>query len=159
MKSLLCLSLMLSSGVVVLGQGQSAKQPFVITISPVSQTLRVGSEVTITVHLKNTSSKELDLSANISDLTNTDPNYTYEVHDGNGRLVARKAYAHPELANGRAVFQTVKPGESVSDKEPISRLLEMRKPGRYVVQISRPISNDEKDGIVKSNKIVVTVTP
>jgi len=106
----LCLLLLMTSGVFSLGRSQSAKQPFAITISPESQTVRTGSEAEITVHLKNTSDRELDISANISDLTGVDPNYTYEVRDSSGSLVPRRAYKHPELATGHAVLRTVAPG-------------------------------------------------
>jgi len=150
------LLLLITSGVFSLGRSQSAKQPFVITISPESQTVRTGSEAEITVHLKNTSDRELDLSANISDLTGVDPNYTCEVRDCSGRLVPRRAYKHPELATGSAVFRTIQPGESVADTEPIGRLLDLSKPGKYVIQVFRRISRDETE--VKSNKITLTVS-
>lgn len=153
------LLLLMTSGVFSLGRSQSTRQPFVITISPESQTVRAGSEVEVTVHLKNTSDRELDLSANISGLTGVDPNYTYEVRDSSGSLVPRRAYKHPELATGHPVFpRTVGPGESVADREPISRLLDLSKPGNCVIQVFRRISKDEKDGNVKSNKVVLTVT-
>ena len=152
------LLLLMTSGVFSLGRSQSPKQPFVITISPESQTVRSGSEAEITVHLKNTSDRKLDLSANISDLTGVDPNYTYEVRDSSGNLVPQRTYKHPELATGHAVFRTVQPGESVTDSEPIGRLLDVSKPGKYVIQVSRRVSKDEKDGEVKSNKITLAVS-
>lgn len=114
----------------------------------------------VTVHFKNTSNQELNHNANISNLTEVDPNYIFEVRDHSGALVPRKVYEHPELANGHVVFLTLKPGESVTDTEPISRLLDLRRPGKYVIQVSRRVNaNDEKDGVVKSNKLIVTVVP
>ena len=122
--------------------------------------VKAGAEVAVTVHFKNTSNQELNHNANISDLTGVDPNYIFEVRDGSGALVPRKVYEHPELANGHAVFLTVEPGEGVTDTEPISRLLDLSRPGKYVIQVSRRINaNDEKDGVVKSNRVTVTVTP
>ena len=150
--------LIMSSGMFAIGQSQSAKQPFVIAIAAESQAVNVGSEVAVTVRLKNTSNHELDFSANISDLTGVDPNYTFEVWDGEGRPVSRRVYAHPELATGHAVFRTVKPGDSIVDTEPVSRLLDVRKPGKYVIQVSRH-TGEADESVVKSNKITVAVTP
>ena len=100
----------------------------------------------------------MDISANISDLIGVDPNYTYDVRDSSGRLVPRRAYKHPEFATGHAVLRTIRPGESVADTEPIGRLLDLSKPGKYVIQVSRRVSKNEKDGDVRSNKITLGVS-
>jgi hypothetical protein len=151
------LRLLLLATSAVYGFGESATQPFVITISSDSQAVGAGSDVAITVRLKNTSNRELDLSANISSLTGVDPNYIYDVRDGSGSSVPRKVYEHPELATGHVVFRTVKPGESMSETEPIGRLFDLSKRGKYTIQVSRRVSEHEKDGVVKSNAITVTV--
>ena len=123
------LRLLLLATSAVYGFGESATQPFVIAISSDSQAVGAGSDVAITVRLKNTSNRELDLSANISSLTGVDPNYIYDLRDGSGNSVPRKVYEHPELATGHVVFRTVKPGESMSETEPIGRLFDLSKRG------------------------------
>jgi hypothetical protein len=41
----------------------------------------------------------------------------------------------------------------------ISLLYDLSQPGAYTVQLSRTLSDDPKDGVVKSNAITVKVTP
>jgi hypothetical protein len=41
----------------------------------------------------------------------------------------------------------------------ISRLYDLSQPGDYTIQLSRAVSDDPKNGVVKSNVITVTVTP
>jgi hypothetical protein len=41
----------------------------------------------------------------------------------------------------------------------VSRLHDMSRPGQYVIQVSRYVSDNLKDGVLKSNIITVTVTP
>ena len=41
----------------------------------------------------------------------------------------------------------------------ISRFHDLTRPGNYEVQLSRVISNDEKNGLAKSNKITITIAP
>ena len=41
----------------------------------------------------------------------------------------------------------------------IGRLHDLIQSGRHTIQLSRIVSADSKDGVVKSNTITVTVTP
>jgi hypothetical protein len=41
----------------------------------------------------------------------------------------------------------------------ISPRYDPSQPGEYVIQLSRPISDDPKNGVVKSDKLTITVTP
>jgi len=151
--------LIAASALSAMGQNRSGEQSFVITVSPDSQVARTGSDVVITVRFENRSRQELDFSANISDNTGVDPNYTYDVRDSRGNLVPRRVYPHPELATGHAVLRKVAPGESVSDTEPIGRLSDMSKPGKYSIQVLRHVPDGKRGQVVRSNKITVTVIP
>jgi len=64
-----------------------------------------------------------------------------------------------ELATGRAVFRTLKAGTSITDEINLNRLDDFSRPGQYTIQVSRPVSENPKDGVVKSNEIHVSVTP
>jgi hypothetical protein len=152
-----CSLLIWISALSALGLTQTDKAAFRITISTDHPIVMQESDVTITVHLKNTSDQTLDLSANISDLTAVNPNYLYDVRDMQGNLAPRRVYKHPELATGHAIFRTVGPGGSVRDSEPIGRLFDMSKPGQYVIQVSKSVPGSDR--VVKSNKITVTVNP
>ena len=53
--------------------------------------------------------------------------------------------------------RTLKPGESVSNITNVARWPDFSKPGEYVIQVSRHVNDDEKQGVVKSNTITITV--
>ncbi|HEY2822693.1 MAG TPA: hypothetical protein VGJ06_16735 [Candidatus Acidoferrum sp.] len=143
-----------------LGQERPSRKPFTIVISTNVQTIEVASGVWIRVNLTNTSSRSLDTSANISDLTGTDPNFIFDVRDSDGNSVPKRVYEHPELATGRAILgRLIKPGASLTEDQDISRLYDMSHPGAYVIQVSRRASEFKKDGVVKSNKITVRIVP
>jgi hypothetical protein len=159
MRTLFALLLTGACGVFAIGQGQSAKQPFAIVISAVESTVKARSSVPIRVQMTNTSSQDLDASGNWSDLTGADPNYVFDVRDSAGKLAPKRVYEHPELQFGKAIFRTVGPGGSITDTPDISRQYDLSRPGKYVIQVARRVPDNPKDGVVKSNKITVTVVP
>jgi len=144
-------------GALLLRAEPAPAPPFIIVISTDTPTVKTGSVVSVKVQLKNTSTRDLDASANISSLTGVDPNYIYEVRDNNGDLVAKKVYEHPEFATGHAILRIVKPGETITDEQPIGRLFDMGKPGKYTIRVSRHVAG-EKSNVVESYKISVNVT-
>jgi hypothetical protein len=142
------------------GQDRSVKQPFAIVISAEEQTLKAGSTVSIKVRLTNTSSQPLDASGSFSDLTGLDSNFLFDVRDNQGHLAPKRIYRHSELAGGHAILdRIVRPGETLTENQDISRLYDMTKPGKYVIQISREIPKEMGGGVVRSNTVAVTVTP
>jgi hypothetical protein len=138
---------------------RTARPPFTIIISAEKPSMKVGSDLMIRIHLTNVSDHDLDVSANINDIAGTDPNYVYEVRDSGGNLVPARVYAHPELATGHAVFGTVKPGESTTIVQDLNRVVDIRRAGKYTVQVSRPIPGRTSESLVRSNKITVTLGP
>jgi hypothetical protein len=83
MRSCALILLIVSSIVALaLGQSEATKYPIAITISAENRVVKAGFEASIMVRLENTSRRELDHSANINDHTGVDPNYTYDVRDG-----------------------------------------------------------------------------
>ena len=154
---MLGLRLFVTGAVLAVGWEQPVSQPFSIVISTRKPVVKVGSEVPVKITLTNNSNRELNTSANISDLTGVDPNYSYEAHDSRGNPVKMKRHEHPELAFGHAIFGSVKPGESVTTVQDISRLLDVDTPGKYVIQVSRRVPDPKNGALVKSNKIVITV--
>ncbi len=134
--------------------------PFTLVISSEAKSVKVGSAVEIKLSLTNDSAQDIDASANISDLTGVDPNFIFEVRDAAGMLVAKRRYEHPELATGHAMLnRVIKPGKTLEETADIGRLYDMSRPGEYNIQASRRSSENEKDAVVKSNKIRITVTP
>ncbi len=153
------LTFVLISATVAFAGNQAAKAPFTIELSTDQPAVKAGSEVSIKVHLTNTSKRVLDCSGTISNLTGVDPNYVFEVRDEGNSAVPLRVYEHPELATGQPVSRSLKPGESFTDEQEVSRLIDMSRPGKYSIQVARRISDDKKDGVIKSNAITVTVTP
>jgi hypothetical protein len=141
-------------------QFRATNTPFALVISSEAKSVKAGSAVEIKVSLTNHSAQDIDASANISDLTGVDPNFIFEVRDAAGILVAKRGYEHPELANGHAMLnRAIKPGKTLEETADIGRLYDMSRPGEYNIRASRRASENENDGVVKSNKIKITVTP
>lgn len=144
---------------VLVQESFAASQPFTMSLSTEKTVVKAGADVWVKVHLTNTSSRDMDLSASINDMIGIDPNYNIDVRDMSGNPGAKKHHDHMNLATGHGVFRSLKAGDSVTDEINVGRLYDFSTPGRYTIQISRQISENAKDGSVKSNAIRVTVTP
>jgi hypothetical protein len=138
---------------------QTANGPITIVISSASPIVKGGDGVLIKVQLTNNSAEDLDASANINSAIGVDPNYEYDVRDSKGSEVSRRTYRHSEHVTGHAIFRTLKPGETITDVEPLGRLVDMDKAGKYTVQVSRNVPRNDGAVVVKSNKLTITVSP
>jgi len=135
--------------------GKPAQEPFSITITAVTPEVEVGSPVEIRIRLVNNSNHDIDQSGLYAyGLLN--PNYQYDVRTENGRPVRPKKLEGPII--GSFVAGSVKQGAAVEQSTVISAAYDLP-PGKYFIQLARPISQNPKDGVVKSNKITITVTP
>jgi hypothetical protein len=120
--------------------------------------VKAGSGVSVNGRLTNISNPPLDTSGCYCGPSGLDSYLTCEVRDDKGHLAAKRVYPHPELATSSAILErTVKPGESLAGSQDISRLYDMSRPGKYVIQASRPVSDAKDAYVVKSNKVTVTV--
>ena len=135
----------------------AVEQPFTLTISAPTQSVKAGSDVWVVVKIANHSTETLDESGSISDMTGLDPNLVFDVRDTRGNLIAKKVYEHPELATGRPVNRSIGPGETLAEQQNISRLYNIAAPGSYVVQVSRSRSGGPASRVVKSNKVTIVV--
>jgi hypothetical protein len=148
---------------------QTAKPPFTAIIGvenlgsqtgPNSYTVKTGSDVFIKVHLTNISKHKLSLGYDKDSRTNVDFLHQYEIRDGNGDLAQKRKVNHPEIGSTGHGWpaRILKPGESMDiTGDFVSRLFDLGKLSQYTVQLSRAVSDDPKDGVVKSNTITVTV--
>jgi hypothetical protein len=134
---------------------QAKNPPFKIAITSAPATVVSGAEVSIKVSLTNTSDHDVRggvgyTRGNIASI------FRFEVRDEHGKLVPKRIYPHPELEGvGTVRFGTIPPGETVTEDQEVSALYDMRKPGKYTIQVWK---RDPKYDI-KSNKVTVTVTP
>jgi len=140
-----------------LAQKQPAKTPFTLALSCETAITTLGSDVWVKVRWTNTSDRGLDASANILDATNIDPNFLFELFDENGHPVPKKIYRFPQTS-GHAEFGTLNVGESVTHDVNLLRLFELKRPGKYTVQVSRAIPAALGGGSVKSNILTISVT-
>jgi hypothetical protein len=141
---------------VVMGQGGSAQDPFSIVIRAPKTVVRAGMPVEIRIRMTNRSDREIVPLAFYS--LGADIAYKYEVRDKSGKHVANKTIFHPIYASG--FDRSLKRGESADEESSlVSDVRDMSAPGQYTIQVSRTVSENPKDGIVRSNTITVTVTP
>jgi uncharacterized membrane protein len=119
----------------LLGQ-QVEKAPFRIAIAAENQTVTAGEDVWIKVSITNLSKQNLDDSGGIRNRTRIDPNLLFEVRDETGKPVPKRIYSHPELDTGSPVNRSIAPGETFTEEQSVNALYEMRKPGKYVIQVS-----------------------
>jgi hypothetical protein len=155
----------------VIAQTPSAEipeRPFTATIqaeSPATKTgeesftLKVGSELFVTVHLTNVSKHNLAFDYD-KDSTGISFAHLYEVRTSQSKSAEKRNISHPEIVSTGHGWpdRVLKPGESMDiSGDHISGLYDLTHPDVYTIQLLRAIRDDPKGGFVKSNTITVTV--
>ena len=146
-----CMLLVLSFGFCQ----QEGQAPFKISIATEKSTVIAGADVLITVSLTNISNQSVEEGAMYMDGIGLDSTFRFEVRGEDGKLVPQRVYPNEELRSGHVRFRTIPAGRTLTQPQPVSALFDMRKPGKYTVQVWRPDPNYE----IKSNVITITVTP
>jgi len=138
---------------------QEAQKPELgIKISAPAE-VKAGSDVYITIVMTNFSDHPVDCSAWY--VNGTDRRFRVDVRDSHGNSMKRPD-VHPEMMPGslQGLGSTLQPGESTGPlQDRISWANDLSQPGVYTVQVSRVVANDEKNGLVKSNTISLTIAP
>jgi hypothetical protein len=141
--------------------------PFSIAISPLQQSIAAGTEVKVEIALKNISNREIYLSKS-NGRSQAEFVFVVEAHNDAGepapeteyqRRVMRRETTKRNVLFWSEIILNLKPGEILQDEAIVSNLYDLSRPGRYLIQVSRRVSDNPKDGVVKSNIIAVTVTP
>jgi hypothetical protein len=151
MTALYCFFLIVSFA---LGQ-QPNNPPFKIAVAAESPIVGAGSDVSIKVTLTNISDHDVNEGVAYMSGIDLDSTFRFEVRDNHEKLVPKRIYPHPELATGSVRFRTIARGETYTQDQLVSALYDMRKTGKYTIQVWR---RDPKYDI-KSNIVTVTVTP
>ena len=128
--------------------------PFKIAISTDKTTVVAGDDVVVDVSLTNTTNKDVEEGVMYKQGISLDSTLRFEVRDDRGKLVAKRTYPHEELRPGSVNFRTIQSGQTLTQPQPVSALYDMRKPGRYTIQVWRRHPDYE----IKSNIVTVTVT-
>ncbi len=145
---------------------QASQQPFVIRIHANQPQVQAGDPVDINLTMSNFSDHLIDCTARYRDSRTIDMNYQYDVLDEDG-LPAPKIESKAPSAT---VPCTLKPMNSRYFGALLSELYDFSVPGKYSIQVSRPVWGDDQrpgtgravqddQAVVKSNTIVVTVLP
>lgn len=170
MKSLLSWVLCVFCMAWVFVAAQTAKSPFVVTISAEapaanigaeSYEVKAGSDVFIKVRLTNTSKRKLRLGDDADSRTGVDFFNRYEIRDSSGNFAGKRRIRHPEIGSTGHGWpaRIIKPTESLTvASDCISGLYDLAKPGKYTIQLVRDASGNPKDGEVRSNVITLMVT-
>ncbi len=138
--------------VIVMGQNTSAQGPFSIVINAPKTVVPTGTPVEIKIRMTNRSDRKIAFYSLRADIA-----YEYDVRNKSGGRVAANIF-HPVYASRIDTF--LKRGESTPEESSlVSDICDMREAGQYTIQVSRRVSENPRDGIVKSNSITVTVTP
>jgi hypothetical protein len=145
-------------------KGRSAKAgdghaSFQIEISAPSDEVQLGADARIVITLSNLAEHQI-LFAHRPGMNHPEFSYTFHVRNAAGRVVEETAYAresrmHPET-EGRTV-DYVQPGQSVTLTAHLARLVNLSRPGRYTVQVSR--RDPASQAVVESNEITLNVVP
>jgi hypothetical protein len=138
-------------------QASTANASFSIAITPVHPNVTARDDVWIELTIKSLTDRSIVLGSSTDGNTNMDPNFVVEVTDEFGNPVPKVKYPVPP--SGHPVSRTLDPGATMTEQEPVSRMFDMSKPGKYTIQASGPITDPPEASIVKSNKITVTVSP
>ena len=140
---------------------------FSITINTFQSNVKTGSEIRITILLKNVSDHEIEIPRTLGE-NRGDSFHTLEVRDNRGNVTPktqlRREIEEHGTANGQIVFQggsvftqVLKPTETIREGIVVTNIFDLTKPGKYTIQCQR--FDEESKTIVKSNMITVTVTP
>jgi hypothetical protein len=132
---------------------------FEIEISAPSDEVQLGADARIVITLSNVAEHQI-LFAHRPGMNNPEFSYTFHVRNAAGRAVEETAYGrdsrmHPE-SEGRTV-DYVQPGQSVTLTARLARLVNLSRPGRYTVKVSR--RDPESQAVVESNEITLNVVP
>jgi hypothetical protein len=156
---MLILFLMVGSSLATNAQSENAAKskpinpPFALSISS-EPVFALGSAVEVRIRLTNTSAHEIHGSAmNVDGFAIS---YNYDVRDQSGNKLEQKPFDQSRRIGGPTF--TLKPGQTQGDSTNLSEYYDIS-PGKYTVQLSKPVSDEPRAEVVKSNKISVTVTP
>jgi len=132
-------------------------EPVKIGITPESSTVVAGADVVIKLSLTNISHQPLYEGVMYMDGIYLDTSFRFDVRDGSGNLVSKRIYPYEELRTGKVIFRTIYAGETLTQDQRVSARYDMRKPGKYTIQVYRQLLYDPND-VIKSNIVTVTVT-
>ncbi|HKW58073.1 MAG TPA: hypothetical protein VJN42_12015 [Candidatus Acidoferrum sp.] len=144
---------------------QRGAAPFSVTVKTSQDNVKAGSEIGIRIILQNTSATDLSM-ARSNGVSQGESHYLIDVRDSSGltapeteyeRRITGKENGKRTVIYGSDIFFTLKPHETLEDEALLNKLYDLRRPGKYTVQVSREIPKQLGGGTVKSNILTITV--
>jgi len=145
-----------------------AKDRFSLTLDPSHVEAKIGSELKVSILLKNLTDKyvvmnvengsqgEFDYTIRLMNKGGQEPSHTKYFRAVRGEDSGDASETTTLVVVGSSGYRGLKPGEGFVKTIDLNKLY-LLKPGKYTVQVER--MDDESKTIVKSNIITVTVTP
>lgn len=139
-------------------QTQTATEPrFSLTLSALNPRPETGQRIELKIMMKNLTNHDLEYRYDFRN--GQDRSNNFDVWDASGKKLEPSKKKYPEIGD---TFEPVpphlvKPGETETSGTTITLLYDMTQPGTYTIQASRKVSDEPNDGVVHSNKIIVTV--
>jgi hypothetical protein len=132
---------------------------FQIAISAPNDEVQVGADAQVVITLRNTSDRQM-LFAHRPGMNNPEFSYRIEVRNAAGREVEETGYGREarqrQQTEGRSV-DYVQPGMSTAQTAHLERLVNLSRPGRYTVRVSR--IDPATRAVVRSNEVTLNVVP
>jgi hypothetical protein len=158
---------------------QRVEQSFTLSLSTSQLTMRSGSELRVHAVLTNSTDHDIELVGDVG-IAWQGTDYVINVIDEYGdpapdtALVLRwkgkvkekdfyvdkngLPHGHIYIQGGSNFGYTLKPGESHASDLTLTKYFDLTVPGKYTLQIIRTVPPQLGSGVVKSNKLVITVT-
>ena len=139
-------------------QTQSAKEPpFSLTLSALTPSAEVGEQIELKIVMKNLTNHDLEYQLEVRNYQ--DRSNHYDVWNASGKKLGPMKKKYPQLGDTFEAFppHIVKPGGTETSGITITLLYDMTHPGTYTIQATRKISDEANAGVVRSNKITVSV--
>ena len=151
--------------VVVSGLSAAADR-FSITVNAPKPTVKVGTDVTIEVVLKNTSAGNFLYGSGSKPEDQGETDYKVEVQDETSKRAPETSYGHKlrtgedspgqhTVIVGSFVSFELPPGGVVKNEILVNKLYDLSKPGKYEIHVER--LDDAGGASIKSNTITITV--
>ncbi len=138
------------------------QQPFSVTLATQHDIVKAGEDIHLQVTLTNTSHNEIKFAEAPGDTPPAEYQYLFQVRDSKGHPAQDTEYGHKFKENtrprGSRVTWTLQPGESMKDETVLTKLFDLSRPDKYVIEAFRRIPEHLGKGTVKSNTLTITVT-
>jgi dipeptidyl aminopeptidase/acylaminoacyl peptidase len=136
-------------------------RPFSIAISAPEDEVQIGSDARVVITLKNLSTRQI-LIARHTGTNNPEFSYRIQVRNAEGREVEESAYGRGThdakvQEEERRTVDYVQPGGVSVQTAHIGKLFNLKRPGRYTVQVSR--KDSVSGATAKSNEITLNIVP